>query len=124
MYQNNTIKKTSCDLSHPENQDGKKNATTYKILLNTTTSCFINLTSSIGKGKVRPITSPEGLEGEQRYHYSFFDLGARCGWSSPRPGSFTPGKDTRYPLHRRLVGSQGLSERGSENLASTGIRSK
>jgi len=26
--------------------------------------------------------------------YSFFDLGARWGgWSTPRPGQFTPGKD-------------------------------
>ena len=24
----------------------------------------------------------------------FFNLGARCGWSEPRPGRFTPGKDT------------------------------
>ena len=25
-------------------------------------------------------------------------------WSTPRPGRFTPGKETRYPLHRRLGG--------------------
>ena len=25
----------------------------------------------------------------------------------PRPGRSTPGKETRYPLHRRLDGSQG-----------------
>jgi len=35
---------------------------------------------STGKGKVRPRTSQEGLDGEQRYLYSFFDLGARCWW--------------------------------------------
>ena len=35
--------------------------------------------------------------------YSFFNLDARWdGWSTPRPGRFTPGKDTRYPLCRRL----------------------
>jgi hypothetical protein len=27
----------------------------------------------------------------------------------PRPGRFTPGKETRYPLHRRLGGLQGQS---------------
>jgi hypothetical protein len=32
-----------------------------------------------------------------------------CGWLTPRPGRFTPGKDTRYPPCRRLGGSQGRS---------------
>jgi hypothetical protein len=31
------------------------------------------------------------------------------GWSVPRPGRFTPVKDTRYPPHRRLVGHQDKS---------------
>ena len=29
------------------------------------------------------------------------------GWSTPRNGRFNPGKETRYPLHRRLGGPQG-----------------
>ena len=33
------------------------------------------------------------------------------GWSTPRPGRFTPGKETRYPLYRRLGGPQGRSGR-------------
>ena len=33
------------------------------------------------------------------YLYFFFNLGA---WSKPRPGSFTPRKETRYPMYRRL----------------------
>jgi hypothetical protein len=33
------------------------------------------------------------------------------GWSTPRPGSFTRAKETRYPLYRRLGGSQGRSGR-------------
>jgi hypothetical protein len=33
------------------------------------------------------------------------------GWLAPRPGRFTPGKETRYPLYRRLGGSQGPSGR-------------
>jgi len=33
-------------------------------------------------------------EGEELYLYSFFNLGARWGgWSTPRPGRFTPGKE-------------------------------
>jgi hypothetical protein len=31
------------------------------------------------------------------------------GWLTPRPGCFTPGKETRYPLYRRLGGPQGRS---------------
>jgi len=33
----------------------------------------------------------------------------RGGWSTPRASSFAPGKETRYPLSRRLGGPQGLS---------------
>ena len=33
------------------------------------------------------------------------------GWSTPRPGRFTPGKETQYPLYKRLGGSQGRSGR-------------
>jgi hypothetical protein len=35
----------------------------------------------------------------------------RSGWSTRRPCPFTPGKETFYPLYRRLVGPQGQSER-------------
>ena len=33
------------------------------------------------------------------------------GCSEPRPGRFTPGKESRCPLHRRLGGPQGRSGR-------------
>jgi hypothetical protein len=33
------------------------------------------------------------------------------GWSTPRPGRFTLGKETRYPLYRRLSGPQSRSGR-------------
>jgi hypothetical protein len=45
------------------------------------------------------------------------------GWSTPRPGRFTPGKETRYPLYRRLGGPPGPVWTGAENLATTEIRS-
>ena len=35
--------------------------------------------------------------------------GDRWGWSTKRPGRFTPGKETRYSLYRRLGGSHGRS---------------
>ena len=45
------------------------------------------------------------------------------GWSAPHPGRFTPGKETRYPLYRRLGGPPGPVWTGTENLSPTGIRS-
>ena len=33
------------------------------------------------------------------------------GWLTPRPGRFTPGKETLYPSYRRLGGPQGRSGR-------------
>jgi hypothetical protein len=65
------------------------------------------------KGKGHPITGHEGPEGEYRYSSTLsltlaLDEG---GWSTPRPGRFTPGKETRYPLYRRLGGPQGRSGR-------------
>ena len=42
----------------------------------------------------------------------FLYLSARWGgWLTPRPGRFTFGKETRYPLYRRLGGPQGWCER-------------
>ena len=42
------------------------------------------------------------------------------GWSAPRDGRFTHGKETRYPLYRRLGGTLWIDP---ENLASTEVRS-
>jgi hypothetical protein len=59
-----------------------------------------------GKGKVRSRTDHEGEI--EVYFYSFLNLGTREGWwwLTPRPYGFTTGKDTRYPLYRRLGGPQ------------------
>ena len=48
-----------------------------------------------GKGKVHPRTGHEGPEGEQRYSSTLTLISALDGggWSTPRPGRFTPGKD-------------------------------
>ena len=45
------------------------------------------------------------------------------GWSTPRPGRFTPGKETRYPLHSTLDGSQDRSGRVWKISQFTGIES-
>ena len=64
------------------------------------------------KCTVHPITGQAAPEGEYRYcstlsSTSVLDVG---GWSTLRPGRFTPWK-TLYPLYRRLGGSQGQSGR-------------
>ena len=45
------------------------------------------------------------------------------GYITPRPGRFTPGKETRYPLYRRLGGSRGPSGLLRKMSPRTGIRS-
>jgi hypothetical protein len=43
------------------------------------------------------------------------------GWSKPRPGRFIPGKETRYPLYRRLDGTHSLSGRVPQISLQTGF---
>jgi hypothetical protein len=47
------------------------------------------------KGKVLPRTGHEGPEGEYRYSFTLSLTSALDGggWSTPRPGRFTPGND-------------------------------
>jgi hypothetical protein len=56
--------------------------------------CSGDTLMSMGKGKGLPRTGHEGPEGEQRYRSTLsltmaLDEG---GWSTPRPGRFTPRK--------------------------------
>jgi hypothetical protein len=65
------------------------------------------------KGKVLPTTGHEVQEGKYRYSFTLsltlaLDGG---GWSTLRPGCFTPWKETRDPVSRRLGGPQGRSGR-------------
>ena len=61
-------------------------------------------------------------------HNSAFSLTStldESGWSKPRPGQFTFGKETRYPLYSRLYGPKGRSGRVRKNLASVpGFKSR
>jgi hypothetical protein len=61
-----------------------------------------------GKGKGHLINCHDGPEGKYRYcctlsSNSVLDGG---GWSTPHPGRSTPGKEARYPLHRKMDGSK------------------
>jgi hypothetical protein len=54
--------------------------------------------------------------------YSFFNLVARWGgWLTPRFGRFTSWKEIRYPLYRRLDGTQGPSGRVRKNAPPPGF---
>ena len=46
---------------------------------------------------------------EVQLYFSFYLGDRRGGWLTPRPGRFTRGKETRYPLYRRLGRPQGRS---------------
>jgi len=58
-----------------------------------------------------PKTRYKGPEGEERYSstLSLTSTLDMSGWSMPCPGRSTPGKETQYPLYRRLGGPQGQS---------------
>jgi hypothetical protein len=69
------------------------------------------------KEKIAPEQATKTKMGNKMYNSTLpltFDnrLG---GWSTPRPGRFTPGKDTRYAFNWRLGGSQGRSGRVRKN---------
>jgi hypothetical protein len=54
-----------------------------------------------------PKTAHESPEREKRYSSTTLSLTLALdegGWSTQRPGRFTPGKETRYPLYRRMGG--------------------
>jgi hypothetical protein len=64
-----------------------------------------------GKDKVHTITDQEDAENEQRYSFtlsltSALDAG---GLSTSLSARFSPGKESRYQLYRRLDGPQGRS---------------
>jgi hypothetical protein len=57
--------------------------------------CQLNLIHFAGKSKSNPITGherPRGVAEVYLYSLSTSALGG-SGWSAPRPGRFTPGKD-------------------------------
>jgi len=62
-------------------------------------------------------------KGVKIYLYSFLNLGDRLGgWSTLRPGRFTPGKDP-VPIVQEAGWASEPVWTGAENFAPTGIRS-
>jgi hypothetical protein len=71
---------------------------------------MLNWTLENCKGKGSPYNEPWGPKRGSRgialpFREPRHEEG--MGWLAPRPGRFTPRKDTRYPLYRRLGGPQG-----------------
>jgi hypothetical protein len=68
----------------------------------------------VGKGKGSSYNSPWGPKrGSRGIALPFCEPRHEkgMGWLAPHPGRFTPRKETRYPLYRRLGGPQGWSGR-------------
>ena len=75
------------------------------------------------KGKIWFRTGNEGPEGKQRYSSTLSLTSALNGggWLTRRPECFTSGRQTRYPLYRRLGGPQGWSRWVREISPPTGF---
>jgi len=60
-----------------------------------------------------PVTFQTGTQGEAELQFYPFASPALegGGWSAPRPGRFTPWKDTQYPLYGRLGGPRRRTRR-------------
>jgi hypothetical protein len=71
----------------------------------------------------KPVPVP--LCGEWRYSstFSLTSVLDGVGWSTPRPGRFTPGKEIPVPNLQEAGWDPGLLWTGAENVAHTGIRS-
>jgi hypothetical protein len=75
--------------------------------------CYIAVKCKAQKGTFHVRTGHEDPQREKRYS-SILPLTSALdgdGWSTPRPGRFTPRKDTRLTLYRRLGRPQGRSGR-------------
>jgi len=75
------------------------------------------------KGKVHPTTGHKGPAAEDRCTSTLSLTSALDGdgWSTPRPGQFTPGKNP-VPIVKEAGWAPGPVWTGAENLAPTGIR--
>ena len=70
-----------------------------------------------------PWTGHNGAQGQYRYGSTLSLTSVLDGgeWLTPRPGRFTPRKESRYPIYRKLSGPKGRS--GVGKTRATGIRS-
>jgi len=79
---------------------------------------YIYIYIYIYKGKFQPRTGHESTVGKQMYSCTLYWTSALNvgGWSTLRPGHFTPGKKTRFSLYRRRGGPPEPLWTGAENF--------
>ena len=65
--------------------------------------------NEVVKSEVVPVDTMKAQRGSRGTAPLILSLGTRCEWTTSRPDRFTPGKEIRYQLHRRLCGPQGQS---------------
>jgi hypothetical protein len=76
----------------------------FRNYLLNTSSTLLRDNYTIGKDKFHPRTGNEGPKRQQRYSYTLSLTSVLDRVGGKRPGRFTLGKETRYPLYRRLSG--------------------
>jgi hypothetical protein len=65
----------------------------------------------VKEGKAVPLHAKKIQRGSTGIALTILDTSTReYGWSATRPDCFTPGKETRYPLYRKLCVPRGRSE--------------
>ena len=93
-------------------RNGKLEGQTRPLLCLITLNLYKDKVSSPSNRPRRPRERDRERERVEVQLYSSFNLCARWGgWSTPRSDHFTPGKETRNSLYRRLAGPQGRSGR-------------
>jgi hypothetical protein len=85
---------------------------------------FANLRNHVYKGEGHPMTWHWWHRGGSRgTAVPMLNLGAfGGGWSTPRPGRFTHGKEIRYPIKHEAGWVSGPAWAGAENFDPTGVQ--
>ena len=89
----------------------------------TNQSVLINYRNIMQKVKFTLAQAMKAQRGNGGIALSLTSALDKGGWLTPSPGRFTPGKETRYPLYRRLGGLQGRSGRVRKFWSPLGIPS-
>jgi hypothetical protein len=115
--------------ANPGHSETTKDSSTWEWLLlinkNTITMHVFSLICQNikGKSKVRPIRDHERPEGDYRSSSILSSNSALDGggWLTPRTGRFTPRKESRYPMYKRLGGPWRRSGRVRKTVAPPGF---
>ena len=124
-----------------ERERERRVSTKKASLIGKFTTSFVNIKSVNGKrylilhdkGKCKKlkvnVKVKSTLEQAMKTHRKSSTLSFTCTidegvWLTPHSGRFTPGKETRSPIHRRLGGPRGRSGRVRKNLHPPGFHAR